>query len=237
MRGLTKGLPPIDVSPPGQVPRSLAAADAAYQLSRLTAADPVAHARSAFDSMHKRYLRDLLFVEQRYLCVYCEREIDEGHPPPPVDHWNPLSLYLHEVFDWNNLHLSCRGLDTCDDRKNSVALNLPWPATFQYEDVLGFTSGGRLYVRTDVPVPPPVRQALEIALEDQSGPPIARSSLNLNHPALCKAREAVIETELEAPLTPAQRQRRVADLLALVRRAEFISARLAALNGQLGAGR
>lgn len=235
MRGLTKGAPPNNVSPPGQQPRSLAAADAAYQQSLVTAADPVAHARSEFDCMHKRYLRDLLFVEQRCLCVYCERAIDEVHPPPPVDHWNPLSLYLHQVFDWNNLHLSCRTIDTCDDRKKCDAVNLPWPANFKFEDVLGFTSGGRLYVRTDVHVPPPLQQALEIAIEDQPGPPVARSTLNLNHPALREARAAAIEIEEGEP--PAQRPARVAALLAQRACESFISARLATLNGQLGAGR
>lgn len=235
MRGLTKGPPPNNVCPPGQQPRSLVAADAAYQLSRLTATDPVAHARSEFDCMHKRYLRDPLFVEQRYLCVYCERAIDEGQPPPPVDHWNPLSLYLHQVFDWNNLHLSCRGLDTCDDRKKGVTLNLPWPVSFQFEGVLGFTSGGRMYVRNDVTMTPQLQQALEVALDDQPGPPVARSTLNLNQPALREARAAAIEIEEGEP--PTQRPARIAALLAQARRESFISARLATLNGQLGVGR
>src|SRR5262249_40031343 len=108
MRGLIKGPAPTNVSRPGQQQRSLAAVDGADQRSSVTAADRVAHARFEFDDMHKRYLRDLLFVEQRYLCVYCERKIDEVAPPPPIDHWNPLKLFLQEVFDWNNLHLSCR---------------------------------------------------------------------------------------------------------------------------------
>src|SRR5690242_6283971 len=108
MRGLNTGPPPTNVSPPGQVPRSLPPADAAYQRRRVAARDPVVHARSEFDSMHKRYLRDVLFVEQRFLCIYCEGAIDEAHPPPPVDHWNPLSQFVDQVFDWSNLHLSCR---------------------------------------------------------------------------------------------------------------------------------
>ncbi|WP_144429601.1 hypothetical protein [Myxococcus hansupus] len=238
MRRLTKGPPPTNVSPPSQQQASLAVWGAAYQVSAATAADPSKHARSKFDDMHKRYLRDLLFVEQRYLCVYCERAIDEVQPPPPIDHWNPLSLFLHQVFDWNNLHLSCRTVDTCDDRKKSVELKLPWPVSFQYEDVLGFTSGGRMYVRADVAVPPQLRQALELALEDQPGPPVARSTLNLNQPALREARAAAIEAEEGVPpTTPAQQQQRVAALLAQPRRDDFISARLAYLNGQLGVGR
>jgi uncharacterized protein (TIGR02646 family) len=238
MRGLTKGPPPTNVSPPAQEPTSLTQRDADYQVSVAAIPDAkarVKHARTCFDSMHKRHLRAPLFVEQRYLCIYCERQIDEAHPPPHIAHWNPLSLCPTEVFDWNNLHLSCLSLDTCDDRQKDQALNLPWPAHFAYEEVLGFTSGGRIYVRSDVPLPPPLRRALEIALEDQPGPPVARSTLNLNHPALREARAAVIESEEGAP--PAQRQQRVDALLAKPRREDFISARLAALSGQLGVGR
>lgn len=242
MRGLIKGPAPTNVSRPGQPQRSLAEVDAAYQLSRVTAVDPVSHARLEFDDMHKRALRDLLFVEQRYLCIYCESPIDEVRSPPPIDHWNPLSLFLHLVFDWNNLHISCQSAGTCDNRKKSLALNLPWPVNFQYEQVLGFTSGGRMYVRTDVQVAPEIRQALEIALDDQLGPPVARSTLNLNHSALRAARAAAIEAEemmaeTQPPMTAAQRQQRVAALLAQPRRDSFVSARLAYLSGQLGVGR
>jgi len=244
MRGLIKGLPPTNVSPPTQEQRSLAAADAAYQVSVAGITDDdarVKHARSQFDSMHKRHLRDLLFVEQQYLCVYCERSIDETHRPP-IDHWNPLNLFLQDVFNWSNLHLSCRTVDTCDERKGGRPLELPWPVTFQYENVLGFTSGGRMYVRTDATMTPQVRQALTIALEDQAGPPGIRSTLNLNQPALREARAAAIEAEetvaeSQPPMTEAQRQQRVATLLTQPRRDEFVSARLAYLSGQLGVGR
>ncbi len=242
MRGLVKGPAPANVSPPGQESCSLAAADAAYQASVASSSDPAKHARSEFDSMHKRYLRDLLFVEQRFLCVYCERPIDEVHPPPPIDHWNPLSLFLQQVFDWNNLHLSCRTVDTCDDQKKSEALNLPWPAHFQYENVVGFTSGGRMYVRTDVTIAPQVRQALAVALDDQPGPPSIRSTLNLNQPALREARAAAIEAEEvvvegQPPMPAAQRQQRALALLSQQRRDDFVSARVAYLQGQLGVGR
>lgn len=242
MRGLVKGPPPANVSAPGQQPRSLAAADAAYQASLPSSSDQSKYARSEFDSMHKRHLRGPLFAEQRFLCVYCERQIDEVHPPPPIDHWNPLSSFLMQVFDWNNLHLSCRSIDTCDDRKKSEALHLPWPVNFKYEDVVGFTSGGRMYVRTDVTVAPQVRQALVVALDDQPGPPNIRSTLNLNHPALRAARAAAIESEEvlvegQPPMPAAQRQQRATALLSQARHNDFISARVAYLQGELGVGR
>lgn len=242
MRSVTKGPEPTNVSPPGQQQRSLAEAAAAYQQSRVNAADPVAHARFEFDNMHKRHLRDLLFVEQRYLCVYCERAIDEVHPPPPIDHWNPLSKFLDQVFNWNNLHLSCQTVDTCDDRKRNDLLNLPWPASFRYDQFLGFTSGGNMYVRADVTIAPQVRQALELALAFPGGTPSIRSTLNLNQPALREARAAAIEAEEavvegQPPMPVAQRQERALALLARQRRDDFVSARLAYLQGQLGVGR
>lgn len=240
MRGLIKGTPPINVSPPTQQPLSLADWDANYRTSLAAIADPqarVVHARTRWNSMHKRSLRDRILVEQRYLCIFCERPIDEAVPPPPVDHWNPLSQFLDDVFNWNNLHLSCRTVDTCDDRKKDHKLDLPWPVDFKYEEVLGFTSGGLMYVRSDTPLEPELRQALAVALEDQPGPPAVRSTLNLNQPALRAAREAAIEAEEGTSQTPAQRPQRVADLLTQQRGEEFISARLAFLNGQLGVGR
>lgn len=242
MRALIKGPAPANVSPPTQQPATLAEWDADYRASVATAADPIRHARSRFDDMHKRFLRDVLFVEQRFVCVYCERQIDEVHPPPPIDHWNPLSLFLQQVFDWNNLHLSCRTVDTCDDRKKSEALNLPWPVHFQYEQVVGFTSGGRMYVRADVTIAPQVRQALAVALDDQPGPPSIRSTLNLNQPALREARAAAIEAEEavvegQPPMPVAQRQQRALALLSQQRRDDFVSARVAYLQGQLGVGR
>lgn len=245
MRGLTKGPPPANVSPIGQQPGTLAqwAATCATSLQAIT--DPKArtkHARTLFDSMYKLALRRLLFVEQYDLCVYCERQVEETTPPPPIDHWDPLSAFLHHAFTWENLHVSCRSVDTCDDRKKDESLNLPWPVNLQYENYLGFTSGGRMYVRNDVTIAPALLAALELALEDQPGPPRVKSTLNLNHPALRAAREAAIQVEedtiaLSPQITQAERQRHVAAMLAKPRRDDFVSARVAAWSQQLGVGR
>jgi uncharacterized protein (TIGR02646 family) len=247
MRRITKGAAPLNVSPLGQQPRSLIQADADYQASRQTAHDPEKHARACFDSMQKKALRDLLFVEQRFLCVYCESTIDEVYPFPPVDHWNPLKHFLPQVFSWENLHLSCRGANTCDARKEDTCLNLPWPAAYAYEDVLGFTSGGWIYVRNDVPLPQALRDALELAIaEDTAGLNPVKSTLNLNHSALRAAREAAIDDEEEAlglvigqgtASTPNNRIAHAAALLGQARRPQFVSIRVAAVLQTLGQGR
>src|SRR5437016_2266815 len=99
--------------------------------------------------MHKPALRALLYQEQHYLCIFCEVEIRDGGHTPRIDHWRPMSLNLNDVFTWDNLHLSCVAPYSCDVRKQNTPLkwlatdpDLPWPAQFRYDDVLGFTSSG-----------------------------------------------------------------------------------------------
>lgn len=248
MRGITKRPPPANVSPPGQQACTFAqaAADFANGL-------PSTVARIAFDAMHKPVLRAHLYVEQHHLCVFCEQEIQEGSPTPRIDHWRPLSLNPQDAFNWDNLHLSCATPDTCDVRKDSTPLkwlpndpDLPWPVRFAYEDVLGFTSGGRVYVRTDVLMSQAMRLALKLAIDDQHHNGVLRKAiLNLNAPALTAAREAAIDDEETALLsanggqqpTQAQRQARVASTLAAARLPGFVSIRVAWLREELGRGR
>src|SRR6056297_2718243 len=91
MRRLSKPWAPANVSPGGQEQRSFATAEAEYLASLDTAQERTKHARSEFDRLEKRELRSVMFAEQGSLCVYCERSIRETLPPPPVEHWKPLS--------------------------------------------------------------------------------------------------------------------------------------------------
>lgn len=254
MRKIVKQKPPVNVSPPGQIVRSLAQAETNYLAGLPTAQNPSRYARSEFNCMHKRALRDVHYAEQHHLCVFCERYVVDGpHKSPRIDHWRPLSLNLSEVFKWENLHLSCATYDTCDSRKHESPLkakptdpDLPYPSQFIYEDILGFTSGGRIYVRNDVPIAAAIRSGLELAIEDQVvGGVKKKSILNLNSPALREARAAAIEEEEESLLaeygevspTPTQRQSYATSLLAASQRSEYISIRIATILGTLGVGR
>jgi uncharacterized protein (TIGR02646 family) len=214
---------------------------------------PSTDARTAFDTMHKPALRSHLYVEQHHLCVFCEQEINDGSPMPRIDHWRPLSLNLFDVFNWDNLHLSCATLDTCDARKDCTPLkwlpadaDLPWPAQFVYEDIVGFTSGGRIYVRGDVQMSDVMRLALQLAIDDQDDNGVRRKAiLNLNAPPLRAAREAAIDDEEAALLsanggeqpTQAQRHARATSILAAAHRPGFVSMRVAWLRQELGRGR
>ena len=253
MRGVTKLAPPANVSPPAQAICSLVQAAANYSNGLAGAANQHTYARTAFLGMHKPALRGQLYLEQRHLCVFCEQEIHDGSPTPRIDHWRPIGLNLDDVFNWHNLHLSCAAPDTCDVRKGSTPLkwlaadpDLPWPSQFAYEDVLGFTSGGRVYVRNDVQVDQVIRRALELAIDDQRHDGVLRTAiLNLNAPPLREARAAAIDDEETALLsangeqhaTPYERQAQALSILAVARWPGFVSIRIACLRGELGRGR
>lgn len=55
----------------------------------------------------KNNFREILIAEQKYLCCYCEQEI-ENHPLRVViEHFLPQSKFKVQELDYFNLHLSC----------------------------------------------------------------------------------------------------------------------------------
>ena len=116
----------------------------------------------------------------------------------------------------------------------------------QYEDVVGFTSRGEIYVRSDVTVPRATLRALKLAIEDRTdGGGMRRGIVNLNDPALVKARLAAVRGErkrLERDFknrtaTRDEREERASQLLGRRQLPEFVSIRVAWLRKRLGRGR
>ena len=253
MRRIRKPWPPGDVSPDGQPPRSIGDAEQEYLTALQNQNERTAFARSEFDRLNKLKLREVMYREQRFICVFCERQIGEGHPQPRIDHWKPLSLNHEFALHWKNLYLSCPATETCDDAKSDNSLrceendsDLPWPTDFAYESVLGFTSGGTIYIRTDVNVDNSVRRALALAIDPQPrGTGYRQSILNLNHRVLVAARIAAIDGERERiarefvgrTATRPEREQRAAALLQKNSFPPFVSARVAWLRKALGRGR
>ncbi len=203
MRGLEKPRPPANVSPDGQALRPFVDAEQEYLAALGSTANKARFARTAFNQLDKAKLREVMHGEQGSICVYCERRLSEGVPPPPVEHWRPLNAVPEFAIHWNNLYLSCPTRDTCDNRKGARPLkakdtdpDLPWPTDFPYECVVGFTSAGNMYVRNDIDLDQGTRDALELAIGDgQSGGQPRRAILNLNHPTLLEARRAALDSE------------------------------------------
>ena len=253
MRGLAKPWPPENVSPDGQTPRSFANAEQDYLAALPGRNNRVRFARSAFDSLDKSKLRQVMYDEQGSLCVYCEQELSENDSPPHVEHWRPLSGDPEHALHWLNLYLSCSRIDTCDGAKGNRPLrgddidpDLPWPTELNYEGLVGFTSGGEMYVRNDVAIDETARRALELAIDDrQHGGRQCQAILNLNHPTLVAARREALDTELRRTKkevenripTSAEREQRATQLLGREQLPAFVSIRVAWLRDTLGRGR
>ena len=210
-------------------------------------------ARSKYEDLDNRKLRREMYREQRSLCIYCERQVTEDYPTPRIDHWYPLSRDPGLALHWRNLYLSCHKLETCDSAKgdhpfrwHDAGSHMPWPVDLRYEDVVGFTSRGEIYVRSDVTLPGAIRRALERAIADRTdGARVRRSIVNLNDPALVKARSAAVRGERKRlakdfenrTATRDEREERASQLLGRRQLPEFVSIRVASLRKTLGRGR
>jgi uncharacterized protein (TIGR02646 family) len=252
MRRIPKPWPPADVSPEGQQQRRLVDAEREYLKALPNQAERTAFARSEFDRLNKAKLREVMYQEQRSICVFCERRVEESYPEPRIDHWKPLSGDHPLALHWKNLYLSCPAVETCDEAKGDNSLrceendsDLPWPADFAYEDILGFTSGGKIYVRTNVNIDDSVRRALALAIDAQpQANGFQPSILNLNHKVLVAARIAAIDGQRELiakefvgqHATTADREQRATALLQMNPFLPFVSVRVAWLRKTLGRG-
>ena len=123
---------------------------------------------------------------------------------------------------------------------------MPWPVGLRYEDIVGFTTRGETYVRSDATLPDAIRRAVELAIADHTdGDRVRRSIVNLNDPALVKARVAAVRGERKRmerdyrnrTATRDQREERAAQLLDRDQLPEFVSIRVAWLRKTLGRGR
>ena len=232
---------------------SLRDAEKAYLAALPGVSNQRSLARSKYEDLDNRKLRREMYREQRSLCIYCERQITEGCPTPRIDHWYPLSRDPGLALHWRNLYLSCHKLETCDSAKgdhpfrwHDAGSHMPWPVDLRYEDVVGFTNRGEIYVRSDVTLPDAIRRALERAIADRTdGARVRRSIVNLNDPALVKARSAAVRGERKRlakdfenrTATRDEREERASQLLGRRQLPEFVSIRVASLRNTLGRGR
>ena len=253
MRGISKPCPPADVYPDGHEPASLREAEDAFLEELPEACDEGTFARSEYNRLVKKKLRAVMYREQHALCIYCEQEITEAYPPPTVEHWRPLSIEPRLALHWNNLYLSCTWRETCNTAKGDRPFrwdendpHMPWPVDLPYEDYIGFTSLGEIYVRSDVELPDTTRRALELAIADRpDGARVRRGIVNLNHPALVAARAAAIDDEDTrirkdfegGTATQEEREDLATQLLDRAFHPKFVSIRVAWLRDMLGRGR
>ena len=144
-------------------------------------------------------------------------------------------------------------METCNSAKSDRHLrwddadpDLPWPTDIAYEDLVGSSRGGEIYIRNDANVDAATRRAIELAINDcLDGGHRRTAILNLNHPALIAARKAALyneRTKLQRDFEGrrASRDERIyrADrLLQQDAAPAYVSVRVAWLRGSLGRGR
>jgi uncharacterized protein (TIGR02646 family) len=151
-------------------------------------------ARSRFDALNKVAIRTALGVEQRNLCVFCERRIDPALGPAQaptmgvrIAHWKPISADPSGALEWRNVYASCTGVwesgaKTCDESQGSADPQLEAPADRDWSTQLEFGSQGTLKTRSGAP------KALKHAIGEQVW--------HLNQESLVAARAAAIQTVL-----------------------------------------
>ena len=253
MRGLSKPWPPSNVSPDGQAQRRFADAKREYLAALPSRTNPVKFAEAELKRLDKAKLRQVMYSEQGSLCVYCEQVISENDSRPHVEHWHPRSRDPGHALHWQNLYLSCSTKDMCGDRKGDKPLkgddadpHLPWPTELDYERLVGFTSGGEMYVRDDVYMDEAIRRALELAIDDRQYGGVQRKAiLNLNHPTLVEARRGALDSERtrmekdfrNRTASRDDRDNRASQLLGRDQHPGFVSIRVAWLRKTLGRGR
>lgn len=252
MRFVDKNAPPENISAEGQLEMTFVECEQDYlaKLPSIRKELQSKWARDCFGDMNKKIIRQHLRVEQRHLCVYCEDRVEEPEfaPFPPVEHWRPLAKSLTTAIHWRNIYQSCARPRCCDDRKHDSTLttqtgdDLPWPCEFPYEEVIGFSHNGEMYVRRNSKLTAEQCEALERAIgraEDDLLQGDRFAILNLNHPTLREARAAAIDTEFNRSRAHSMEERgsRATRYLEAAKRPAFVSVRVAWLRKQCGVDR
>lgn len=197
-------------------------------------------ARELFDQVSARVTNPQLLAEQRHLCVFCERRIEDEPPNEPKKydekeaafqahglrraHWVPLSKNPKGALDWRNIYASCNTKQTCDRRQGDRELGLRLPCNADHSAALQCRSDGVYKVRVDAVLTPEERAALEKAL-GRPNHDDRETTLYLNHPTLVRARAAAIDVAreiivLETRGRPASREQRAAIADKLLRATE-----------------
>lgn len=132
-----------------------------------------------WDDYNKKPLRSFLrTVVQTGLCAYCERRLSAQDSQTRIDHFVPRSSDAGktQVFEWENLFLSCDDPDTCDNHKRDDERKIINPTIDDPREYLTFTATGMV-----IPV-----SGLDDVRSQKAKNTI--DVLNLKNPTLCNRR-------------------------------------------------
>lgn len=75
-------------------------------------------ARSVFDNVNKKTLREHLLEEQGYICCYCMQRLKNDHRTK-IEHFSPVSKYPEKTLDYKNLWVACHGVTSTQAENQS----------------------------------------------------------------------------------------------------------------------
>ena len=73
----------------------------------------------AISEIRAKLREDMLLEEQKLLCAYCEKEIDESSISSNIDHFKTRNLFPELTLEYSNLLVSCNTKERCSTFKDS----------------------------------------------------------------------------------------------------------------------
>jgi len=125
----------------------------------------------------KNDLKSVLSEEQHFICCYCMKRIKPHNSH--IEHIKPQTHYLNETLDYNNLLVSCNGMDdnkeNCGHKKDNWynANDLLSPLNSDCEKIFSYNVNGRIDA-------------------SQKNGKVTITKLNLNSLLLVRARKTMI---------------------------------------------
>ena len=145
-------------------------------------------ARTAFDQLDKKMIRDQLFREQKSLCVYCMRKL-KNDESASIEHWIPISSDATKALDYSNMMLCCDGgrssavmprVLCCDAAKADRVISISPYKEEQMERIKYRSSGEIVIVPQDKELEHDINQVLKLNGDmDEKGNMVSDTSSGL----------------------------------------------------------
>lgn len=115
--------------------------------------------KTGFDTLPKDIIRQNLLEEQRYLCAYCMKRIENNGSHTVIEHLAPLSKDKEKSLDYQNMAAVCKGgadvrieegekrILCCDGSKHDEDELLLSPYNEQMMKEICYYSDGQIYFR------------------------------------------------------------------------------------------
>lgn len=144
---------------PSAISRAEAAIRSSSEWKSVSESNTNAIRKTGFDTLPKDIIRQNLLEEQRYLCAYCMKRIENNGSHTVIEHLAPLSKDKEKSLDYQNMAAVCKGgadvrieegekrILCCDGSKHDEDELLLSPYNEQMMKEICYYSDGQIYFR------------------------------------------------------------------------------------------